>query len=34
VGYFNDDDVPDFMVQNSFGPGYPIYYHAEVCANT
>ncbi|KAK6165207.1 hypothetical protein SNE40_023561 [Patella caerulea] len=28
VGYYNDDDVPDFMVKYAFGPGYPIYYNA------
>ncbi|KAK7105709.1 hypothetical protein V1264_017053 [Littorina saxatilis] len=30
AGYYNDDDIPDFMVQFSFGPGFPMYYHAEV----
>lgn len=26
-GYFNDDDVPDFMVKHQIGPGYPVYYY-------
>ncbi|OQV18864.1 hypothetical protein BV898_07118 [Hypsibius exemplaris] len=29
AGYYNDDDVPDFFVNYSVGPGYPIYYYAE-----
>ncbi|XP_064651564.1 uncharacterized protein LOC135502545 isoform X2 [Lineus longissimus] len=29
VGYFNDDDIPDFMVHFSIGPGFPIYYYSE-----
>ncbi|XP_043280238.1 uncharacterized protein [Venturia canescens] len=26
-GYYNDDDVPDFMVKHQIGPGYPLYYY-------
>ena len=29
-GYYNDDDVPDFMVSWQYGPGFPIYYHTAV----
>lgn len=29
VGYFNNDDVPDFGVTYQFGPGFPIYYYAQ-----
>ncbi|ELU01119.1 hypothetical protein CAPTEDRAFT_94391 [Capitella teleta] len=27
-GFFNGDDVPDFMVHWQHGPGFPVYYHA------
>ncbi|KAJ8679267.1 hypothetical protein QAD02_015054 [Eretmocerus hayati] len=27
-GYYNDDNVPDFMVKNQVGPGFPIYYYS------
>lgn len=30
IGYFNDDDVPDFLVKYQTGPGFPIYYYSEV----
>ncbi|XP_015584777.1 uncharacterized protein LOC107262760 isoform X2 [Cephus cinctus] len=26
-GYYNDDDVPDFMVKHQIGPGFPNYYY-------
>ncbi|XP_076457343.1 uncharacterized protein LOC143291388 [Babylonia areolata] len=29
AGYYNEDDIPDFLVKAAFGPGYPVYYHAE-----
>ncbi|KAJ6221142.1 hypothetical protein RDWZM_006954 [Blomia tropicalis] len=29
VGYFNDDNVPDFGVTYQYGAGFPIYYYAE-----
>ncbi|KAH9419619.1 hypothetical protein DERP_009677 [Dermatophagoides pteronyssinus] len=29
IGYFNEDDVPDFGVIYQFGPGFPIYYYSE-----
>ncbi|KAH7642116.1 pqq-like domain containing protein [Dermatophagoides farinae] len=29
IGYFNEDDVPDFGVIYQFGPGFPIYYYTE-----
>ncbi|KAL8612256.1 hypothetical protein ACOMHN_038168 [Nucella lapillus] len=29
AGYFNKDDTPDFLVKAAFGPGFPVYYHAE-----
>lgn len=30
VGYFNDDDIPDIMIHYQTGPGYPLYYSAQV----
>lgn len=30
VGYFNNDDIPDIMIHYQTGPGYPLYYSAEV----
>jgi len=32
-GYYNDDDVPDFLVHWQYGPGFPVYYHAVVRAS-
>ncbi|XP_059161423.1 uncharacterized protein LOC131944658 isoform X2 [Physella acuta] len=29
VGFYNDDDVPDFLVKYAYGPGYPVYYYSE-----
>ena len=29
-GYYNDDDVPDFLVRWQHGPGFPMYYHSIV----
>ena len=29
-GFYNDDDVPDFLVKYAFGPGFPVYYHSVV----
>ncbi|XP_041373917.1 uncharacterized protein LOC121386932 [Gigantopelta aegis] len=29
AGYYNDDDVPDFMVKFSHGPGFPVYYDSQ-----
>ncbi|XP_022252488.1 uncharacterized protein LOC106468446 isoform X1 [Limulus polyphemus] len=29
VGYFNDDDVPDFIVNYQTGPGFPVYYYTQ-----
>ncbi|XP_064617640.1 uncharacterized protein LOC135481843 [Liolophura sinensis] len=29
IGFYNNDSVPDFLVKYSFGPGFPLYYHAE-----
>ncbi|XP_066299151.1 uncharacterized protein [Branchiostoma lanceolatum] len=29
VGFYNDDDVPDFMVHYQHGPGFPIYYQSD-----
>lgn len=29
IGYFNEDDIPDFGVIYQFGPGFPIYYYTE-----
>uniref|UniRef100_A0A2C9JEN2 FAM234A/B beta-propeller domain-containing protein n=1 Tax=Biomphalaria glabrata TaxID=6526 RepID=A0A2C9JEN2_BIOGL len=29
VGYYNEDDVPDFLVKFAHGPGYPLYYYSE-----
>lgn len=26
-GYYNDDDIPDFMVKHQIGSGYPTYYY-------
>lgn len=28
-GHFNHDNVTDFMVKYSYGPGYPIYYYSQ-----
>ncbi|KAI8508971.1 hypothetical protein Bbelb_128190 [Branchiostoma belcheri] len=28
-GFYNDDDVPDFMVHYQHGPGFPIYYQSH-----
>ncbi|XP_072049659.1 LOW QUALITY PROTEIN: uncharacterized protein [Amphiura filiformis] len=30
AGFYNDDDIPDFVIQSNVGPGYPIYYNSEV----
>ncbi|XP_078658307.1 uncharacterized protein LOC144903766 [Branchiostoma floridae x Branchiostoma belcheri] len=29
AGFYNDDDVPDFMVHYQHGPGFPIYYQSH-----
>ncbi|XP_048257876.1 uncharacterized protein LOC124125677 isoform X2 [Haliotis rufescens] len=29
AGFYNDDDVPDFLVKFSHGPGFPVYYYSE-----
>ncbi|XP_041470340.1 uncharacterized protein LOC121419916 isoform X1 [Lytechinus variegatus] len=30
AGFYNDDDVPDFMVVYNYGPGYPLYYYVQI----
>lgn len=30
VGYFNNDTTPDFAVLYQKGPGFPVYYSAQV----
>eukprot|EP00106_Octopus_bimaculoides_P010095 XP_014777537.1 PREDICTED: uncharacterized protein LOC106874346 [Octopus bimaculoides] len=30
AGYYNNDDVPDFMVKYAHGPGFPVYYYSQV----
>ncbi len=30
VGYFDQDDVPDFMVKYQYGEGYPVYQYEQV----
>ncbi|XP_022110434.1 uncharacterized protein LOC110989995 [Acanthaster planci] len=30
VAYYNDDNIPDFMVVYNHGPGYPVYYYSQV----
>jgi hypothetical protein len=30
VAFYNDDLVPDFLVQYQHGPGFPIYYYSQV----
>lgn len=30
VGYFNNDSTPDFAVFYQYGPGFPVYYSAQV----
>jgi hypothetical protein len=30
VGFFDDDDVPDFLVKYQHGPGYPVYDFEQV----
>jgi hypothetical protein len=27
-GYYNDDEIPDFMVKHQIGPGFPVYYYS------
>ncbi|XP_053408776.1 uncharacterized protein LOC123561870 [Mercenaria mercenaria] len=27
-GFYNDDDVPDFLIKFAHGPGFPVYYHS------
>jgi hypothetical protein len=34
VGYYDDDQVPDFMVKYQYGEGYPVYSHEEVSHRT
>ncbi|GFT02758.1 uncharacterized protein TNCV_879611 [Trichonephila clavipes] len=29
VGYFNNDSVPDFIINYQTGPGFPIYYYTQ-----
>ncbi|ESP00009.1 hypothetical protein LOTGIDRAFT_113097 [Lottia gigantea] len=29
AGYYNDDEVPDFLIKYQNGPGFPIYYSSE-----
>lgn len=29
-GFFDDDDVYDFMVRFNVGDGFPVYYHSNV----
>jgi hypothetical protein len=31
--YYNDDDVPDFLVKYQNGPGFPVYYSSQVFAS-
>ncbi|KAH3701952.1 uncharacterized protein LOC127861055 [Dreissena polymorpha] len=28
-GYYNDDDVPDFLIKSAKGPGFPVYFYSE-----
>lgn len=28
-GYYDDDNIPDFMVKHQIGPGFPVYYYTE-----
>jgi len=30
--YFNDDNIPDFLVKYQNGPGFPVYYSSQVLA--
>ena len=30
VGYYNEDETPDFMVRFNKGPGFPTYYDSQV----
>ena len=30
VAFFDDDDVPDFLVKYQHGPGYPVYDYEQV----
>ena len=32
AGYYDGDDVPDFMVKYQFGEGYPVYEYEKVSA--
>lgn len=29
AAYFNNDNIPDFFINYSVGPGYPLYYYSE-----
>ncbi|GAB1601842.1 protein FAM234B-like [Argonauta hians] len=29
AGYYNNDDIPDFMVKYAHGPGFPVYYYSQ-----
>ena len=30
VGFFDDDNIPDFLVKYQHGPGYPVYDYEQV----
>lgn len=30
-GFFNHDNVTDFMIKYNTGPGFPLYYYSQVC---
>ncbi|KAK3107822.1 hypothetical protein FSP39_022986 [Pinctada imbricata] len=29
AGFYNGDDIPDFMIKYAHGPGYPVYYYSR-----
>ncbi|TRY71775.1 hypothetical protein TCAL_12171 [Tigriopus californicus] len=34
VGFFDDDDIPDFMVKYQYGEGFPVYEYEQVLINS
>ena len=30
AGFFNKDDIPDFLVRYNYGAGFPVYFYSNV----
>ena len=30
AGFFNKDDIPDFLVRYNYGTGFPVYFYSNV----